>query len=499
VQVPGENRPMKKKIAKFILLAVCALAVYAAISAVLRSREEKRLKAEIADIRRTLREQGFKTELDDFKITTDPAMRARVAALTALGNAPQLNTNRDFLDIRPFISNGVAKALWKQDSLSLRTNALQWADFRVSLNKEWVRLDAACDAALQGPIRSDLDLNNHLGPWHGHLGYLPRLSLTLGYREILNLHDGQPDAAWTNLLAATRLVTAWNVEPDYTSYLVRAFMADNIYSLAWQALQFNHWPDDRLSILQSEWESTDFFTNSSEVMGLVRVEDDHDCQQLLENPPSGTYSISEIGKDLLDNPSEAFREAGKNYRAIHYRGNEVLTDEKNLLLYFRDRELELRHAIQSPTWAQMWAQTGITNPPPFESPWENTVAMVNAGSHVPFRLTAGAAVAEAERRILITAIALERYRVKNGLYPQTLASLTPEFLKAPMPDFMDGQPLRYRPTSSGHFLLYSVGPDCVDDGGKQPPPGSAAFVSSINGTNLILTHADIVWPVPAAP
>lgn len=494
-----EQQPLKKKIAKIFLLVVCGLVAYAAVSALLRAREEKRLKQEIADIRRTLREQGFKTEFDDFKITTDAAMKARVAALTALGSELKLNTNGDILDFRPIVSNGVAKVIWKQDALTLGTNAYQWADFRAALNKEREHLDAACDAALAGPFQSDLDLSNNASFWNGNIGHLRRLSVTLSYRVLLEVHDGNPNAVWTNLLAATRLVTAWNVEPVPISHLMRSALADNTFALTWQALQFNHWPDNRLSVLQSEWESVDLFTNLSTTMGLERVEQFNYSQNLLQNPPAATYQLAMIARNVLNDPLKAFEEAGRNYQDLNYRGNRVLNDEKNLLLYFRDRELELRRADQSPSWAQMRAMPGITNPVPFDSPTHRVTTIANAGARVAFRLAASAANAEAERRILITAIALERYRGKYGSYPYSLTQLTPEFLRVPLPDFMDGQPLRYRPTSDGHFLLYSVGLDCVDDGGKQPAPDARLIPITKDGTYGVLTNADIVWPVPATP
>jgi hypothetical protein len=108
-----------------------------------------------------------------------------------------------------------------------------------------------------------------------------------------------------------------------------------------------------------------------------------------------------------------------------------------------------------------------------------------------------AAEAEAERRILITAIALERHREKYGSCPKTLADLTPEFLQSPLPDFMDGQPLRYRLTDDSHFLLYSAGQDCEDNGGKiLNPEDRMAALREFRSTG-IAPEADIVWPLPA--
>ena len=63
------------------------------------------------------------------------------------------------------------------------------------------------------------------------------------------------------------------------------------------------------------------------------------------------------------------------------------------------------------------------------------------------------------------ACALERHRLSKGRYPESLAVLKPEFLAAIPHDIMDGQPLRYR-LNDGKFVLYSIGFNQSDDGGK---------------------------------
>jgi len=113
------------------------------------------------------------------------------------------------------------------------------------------------------------------------------------------------------------------------------------------------------------------------------------------------------------------------------------------------------------------------------------------------QVAASAAITEARRRILVTAVALERYNGLHGAYPSSLAALVPEFLKTVPADFMDGQPPRHRLTSDGHFVLYSVGLDCVDDGGVLPSPDHAPFNVSANGSLAVATNQDIVWPRPA--
>lgn len=65
----------------------------------------------------------------------------------------------------------------------------------------------------------------------------------------------------------------------------------------------------------------------------------------------------------------------------------------------------------------------------------------------------------------LIACALERYRVAQGQYPDTLDSLTPHYLGKIPADIIGGKPLIYRRTEEGKFMLYSVGWNMKDEGG----------------------------------
>ncbi len=72
---------------------------------------------------------------------------------------------------------------------------------------------------------------------------------------------------------------------------------------------------------------------------------------------------------------------------------------------------------------------------------------------------------QTKRRLLMADLAVGRYHERHGSYPERLADLVPEFLEKPPEDPFGRGLLRYRRSESG-FLLYSVGPDGDDDGGK---------------------------------
>src|SRR5207237_6032391 len=63
------------------------------------------------------------------------------------------------------------------------------------------------------------------------------------------------------------------------------------------------------------------------------------------------------------------------------------------------------------------------------------------------------------------AFALAWYQREHGHYPKTLDLLAPKYLVKIPQDIFSGKALIYRPSEKG-YLLYSVGPNGKDDGGR---------------------------------
>jgi hypothetical protein len=87
-----------------------------------------------------------------------------------------------------------------------------------------------------------------------------------------------------------------------------------------------------------------------------------------------------------------------------------------------------------------------------------------------------------------TAVALERYRLAHGEYPETLDALAPQFIEKVPHDVVGGQPLHYRRTPDGQFVLYSVGWNETDDDGE--------VVLKKDGA-VDISNGDWVWRYPA--
>jgi len=76
-------------------------------------------------------------------------------------------------------------------------------------------------------------------------------------------------------------------------------------------------------------------------------------------------------------------------------------------------------------------------------------------------------------------LAIERYRLATGSLPTTLTELRPTYLDSIPKDPFDGKDLRYEKLEAG-FVVYSIGEDGSDDGGKERPVKSKEKKESSN-------------------
>jgi hypothetical protein len=81
---------------------------------------------------------------------------------------------------------------------------------------------------------------------------------------------------------------------------------------------------------------------------------------------------------------------------------------------------------------------------------------------------------DAAVRLLLTQYAIRAYQLERGRLPDRLAELVPDYLsEMPIdPYAAEGTPLGYKRTGTA-FNLWSIGPDCNDDGGMSLPKEDA--------------------------
>ncbi len=125
------------------------------------------------------------------------------------------------------------------------------------------------------------------------------------------------------------------------------------------------------------------------------------------------------------------------------------------------------------------SQIEIRNALKHSSPYNFFVVMIDADPHFlkGWQTTAHNQTLVNEAQI---ACALERYHLAHGEYPETFGALAPHFIEKIPRDIIGGQPLHYRRTNDGKFLLYSVGWNEKDDDGS-------------SGTLADVKNGDWVW------
>jgi len=79
------------------------------------------------------------------------------------------------------------------------------------------------------------------------------------------------------------------------------------------------------------------------------------------------------------------------------------------------------------------------------------------------------------------AVALERFRLGRGAFPETLDELAPAFLSEVPGDLHAAAPMRYARRERNTFLLYAIGRDRTDHGGAIEPKKSEK------------QQADLIW------
>ena len=482
-----------------VLLALAAAALWLFLP-------NNKARRAVEQTRRNLRQQGFKLDLSEFDLSVPAGVGANNETLMLAADAARNVFSARRLDLMHPVNSNSAMVTWNRENPSPdMANDYLWPDLRNGLAERSGFLDRACQAVISAPFRfkTALTTNGELAP---DVYWARLLGSAMAARTIVALHDQQHAAAFTNLLALTCLTTAWQTEPMEISHFLRFRWVALTQRVTWEALQAKDWTDEELARLQHEWETPNFFSGLPETAALARASTVAFCDYQRRQPAPPGPTLRQFVSELVNSPNHAWSEATSGWRNARYRNYESYEDENAWLLYFRDCELDYHKALAANSWAEIRTLPSATNSRPrqaSDSPFGVDASRnVGPGGYGVYQrqgmtLLARAAEAEARRRLIVTAIAIERSHLANHSYPDLLSKLVPDFLQSIPKDFMDGEPLRYHRTDDGRFLLYSVGMDCIDDHGQLlPDANSRAFPAGpVFGR---AEGPDLVWPLPAS-
>jgi hypothetical protein len=367
-------------------------------------------------------------------------------------------------------------------------------------------------------------LDFHLEYKNGFTMLLPRLAplkrsaQELSAATVYDLHNGDTGPALTNICVLLGLVNGEQDERTIISQLVRFAMASIASSATWEFLQSTNSTDAQLARLQKSWGQLEFPSGLENALQMERAITADGIEKLRDSAADfrrlvGGYSSRMPSASAWTWPPDfgALADGARfNTGEIMWRiswsySQELHVLQANQVMLETLRTMETNQDLKPDYDAMMsrMSSLGLTNT---EGAFFRTLNIPDfsdifggGGSYTGTVLNL--MKIEACRRVVVTAIALKRFQVQHGHWPDTLAELTPDFISSVPVDPYDGQPLRYRPNAGGTFLLYSIGPDGVDDGGDAGAPIAAGSASTGSFTPQLYWQGwhvrDWAWPQPA--
>lgn len=336
-----------------------------------------------------------------------------------------------------------------------------------------------------------------------HLSVFRECPQMLQLRVVAELEAGQGQKALDDVKLLLRFTDSIRTEPFLISQLVRIKMWQITLQPIWEGLAKHQWSDAQLAELERKLGRLDFLADyqfslrGERACALRRVTyaQQHRSNSDLSGSlfASATWRIFECAAYLFPSEiyynTEWFSSFGflDNFSASvvpyippsgWYYQSELTIGEiyQQRLLKMTDPEEHL-FSSQAARNADIFLRSSLLKPS-------------IAGLLLPdLSFTAKRfAFAQSSVDLARVAIALERYRFAHGEYPESLDVLAPQFIAKVPHDIINGQPLKYRRTDDGQFVLYSVGWNEKDDNG---------VVGLRKSGSVDIEKGDWVWRYPA--
>ena len=415
------------------------------------------------------------------------------------------------------VAPGKALIGWQQPDARGYNFTNSWDEFAAEIETDRPAIELLHQVLERPKLDFQLDYEKGASMLLPHLAPMKRAAMKLEAAATLDLHNGDTGAAATNILTLLALVHKDVRDEVLISHLVRMALVAIAITPTWELLQATNVPDAQLAAVQDSWHQLDFLSDAESAFEMERASSAMIIQKSLSthvgfqetfagaiSSASGSASSGWVWPPDWDALTSSTRLAiaetmwrsswGYSAELGMLKNNQVILETLRIMQTNRNQFYKADYDAMSSRLSSL----GVTNAGD---------AIIRTLNIPDFRDYFGGGglnnvvrktlQLEAARRVVMTAIALKRFQIKHGQWPETLDKLAPEFLAEVPIDPYDGKPLKYHPNTDGTFLLYSVGEDGIDDGGDAMPAKSASSFSSSNWNWL--RARDWVWPQPALP
>ncbi len=325
-----------------------------------------------------------------------------------------------------------------------------------------------------------------------HLANIKRICQRLNLLAGAELAAGKPDLALSHVKLALYLTDSVKTEPVVISSLVRIFDFQIVIQPIWEGLAEHHWDESQLLDLQKCLEQYDFLADI--------------VQPIIGERTFGIREIAHLRKTGLGQLDDLYYlEIGDSDNIGQPTSHKKLLDlvgkimpsgwyDLETLGYCESFDARIRGIFDSPAKRVFPAidasnRAGLTRKFRESSERLSLKSIVQhwaMSANLDFlsKLIIRAAASQTAANQAAIACALERYRLANRQFPETLDELTPKFMSQVPNDVITGKPYKYHLTKDGQFVLYSVGWNETDDGG-------------VNGKKMFdEKEGDWVWEYP---
>jgi hypothetical protein len=420
-------------------------------------------------------------------------------ASEALQNGP-LNARQSFETTNTSLAARAAAAPAVLEGME--PDATVFAELRAASTRKYSLCPVAYD--LENP---GLSLGNHLAG-------MKQLCQRLDLEASAELAAGQSGQSLADVKLMLSLAESFKSDPYLISYLVRLSCYQIVTQPVWEGLAEHRWTDAQLQELQSRFLACDFLGDLNQALkadrafgvlrcdeikkkGLELVADEYALNSASSfaqsSPPAGVFnwlrklmpakwSSAAASSSRRTPPTVLFKWIGRLMPSGWYDLEKV-----NYCRQFEDKfKGFVDFAAKRVSPRQAPPEVTEDNDQFHESQLQDVLHhLVTASTLTGLARSAfNASRSQTCANQIALACALERYRLANGQFPDTLDALTPRFIAHAPNDLITGQSYKYRRTANGQFVLYSVGWNEKDDGGV---PGKELFDK---------TQGDWVWEYP---
>lgn len=457
---------MNPFIRKFLLRAFIGLGIIIVLVALLVAEENFRGKSAWEARRSEVLAQGIKLDLMTFAPPLVPGPEDQNFAMTPLlkplfgGDADYKDRLNERLKLKPALKGQTTPSLgiW---ATGKRINLVEWGEYLgnpdvlEALRKFDPELAEIAQASRRPYARFPLRYED------GHAMAVPHLLPLLSLSKIFRLRaegelgQGQADRALADMETVFRLAEIAGKDPFLIDELVRVAVLNIGIGGVWEGLAEHRWSEKQLQVFQRDLEKIDGLGGAFRALQSERAFFNTTLQKVIGNRKELRAVLSMVAE----------KESVSGYYLMYFFKGWIYQNMVSGDRFYSERVLPIFDLEKRRIYPE---RAKIA---------EDELAALKKGVH-PYHLFEASSLPTVMNccvRLMsiqtaidqaAVACALERYWLEHGEYPEVLSALMPQYISRSPHDIINGEPLRYRRTSDGRFILYSVGWNETDEQGE---------------------------------